>query len=222
MHPEVKHQLYGGDISDYYKKTEPKDVKQENKELADIYATIGKKKVVTEDAYAPPPPAIVQQAQDTKLTFDDILNFIREHEGYRPRVYQDTRGIPTIGIGFNLMRPDAKQILNQVGADYDSILSGGNDLTDSQIKEVFKITLSIAYKDAKKWIPAFDGLPRNIKLAVLDLSFNMGYTRLSKFIKTKQFIVAGNYQSAASELQKSKWATQVGRRANSLIKLFSS
>lgn len=222
MHPEVKHQLYGGDISDYYKKTEPKDAKQENKELADIYAAIGNKHVFTEDADAPSPPAIIQQAQDTKLTFDDILNFIREHEGYRPRVYQDTRGIPTIGIGFNLMRPDAKQILNQVGADYNSILSGGRNLTDNQIKEVFKITLTIAYKDAKKWIPAFDGLPKNIKLAILDLSFNMGYTRLSKFIKTKQYIVAGDYQSAANELRNSKWATQVGKRANSLIKLFSS
>ena len=222
MHPEVKHQLYGGDISDYYKKTESKDAKQENKELADIYAAMGNKHVFTEDVDAPSPPAIIQQAQDTKLTFDDILNFIREHEGYRPRVYQDTRGIPTIGIGFNLMRPDAKQILNQVGADYNSILSGGRNLTDNQIQEVFKITLTIAYKDAKKWIPAFDGLPKNIKLAILDLSFNMGYTRLSKFIKTKQYIVAGDYQSAANELQNSKWATQVGRRVNSLIKLFSS
>jgi GH24 family phage-related lysozyme (muramidase) len=222
MHPEIRHQLYGGDISDYYKKQEPKDVKQENKELADIYSSINRKKIVTEDAYTPPPPAIIQQAEDTKLTFDDILNFIREHEGYRPHVYQDTRGIPTIGIGFNLMRPDAKQILNQVGVDYNSIISGSSNLNDHQIKEIFKMTLSIAYKDAKKWIPSFDSLPKNIKLAILDLSFNMGYSRLSKFIKTKQFIISGDYQSAANELQNSKWATQVGRRVNSIVKLFSS
>jgi len=40
MHPEIKAQLYGGDISDYYKKQEIKDTKKENKELADIYDKI--------------------------------------------------------------------------------------------------------------------------------------------------------------------------------------
>lgn len=221
MHPELKHQLYGGDISDYYKKPEPKDVKQENKELADIYDSINRKKFfVKEDVDSAPPPAIIQKAEDTKLTFDDILNFIKDHEGYRPHVYKDSLGIPTIGIGLNLTRPDAKKIVQQVGANYQNILVGREDLTDEQIKEIFKITVSIAYKDAKQWIPQFDGLPKNIKLAVLDLSFNMGYTRLSKFIKTKENILAGNYQAAAKELKNSKWASQVGRRANSVVNLF--
>lgn len=220
MHPELKHQLYGGDISDYYKKPEPKDKKQENKELADIYDTISKKKFFVKEDVDQPPPAIIQKAEDTKLTFDDILAFIKDHEGYRPHVYKDSLGIPTIGIGFNLTRPDAKKIAQQVGANYQNILVGREDLSDEQIKEIFKITLGIAYKDAKQWIPNFDGLPKNIKLAILDLSFNMGYTRLSKFIKTREHILSGNYKEAAIELQKSKWATQVGKRAIGVVNLF--
>ena len=168
----------------------------------------------------PSPPAIIQQAEDTKLTFDEILQFIKEHEGYRPHVYKDSLGIPTIGIGFNLMRPDSKKIAQQANVNYEDILSGKYTLTDDQVKEIFKITLSIAYKDAKQWLPGFDNLPKNIKLAVLDLSFNMGYTRLSKFIKTKNFIINKNYKAAASELQNSKWATQVGKRVKSVVSLF--
>ena len=80
--------------------------------------------------------------------------------------------------------------------------------------------MTIAYKDAKQWIHNFDGLPKNIKLAILDLSFNMGYSRLSKFIKTKDFILSKDYSNAAKELQNSKWATQVGKRAKSVISLF--
>lgn len=221
MHPEVKHQLYGGEISDYYKRPDPKDVKQENKELADIYSSISKKNIFKEGVDLPPsPPAMIQKAQDVKLTFDDIFDFIKDHEGYRPHVYKDTLGIPTIGIGFNLTRPDAKKIAQQAGANYQNILLGKEDLSDEQVKEIFKITISIAYKDAKQWIPDFDGLPKNIKLAILDLSFNMGYSRLSKFIKTRNFILAKDYHNAAKELQSSKWATQVGRRAKSVVSLF--
>lgn len=171
---------------------------------------------------AEPPPAMIQRVVNTKLTFDDVYAFIKDHEGYRPYVYNDSRGIPTIGIGLNLLRSDAKKIAAQAGADYDAILSGKQALTDDQIKDIFRITLGIAYQDAKKWVPQFDNLPKNIKLGILDLSFNLGYTRLSKFVKTKEHITSGNYNSAADELQKSKWATQVGRRAQGIIKLFSA
>jgi GH24 family phage-related lysozyme (muramidase) len=81
---------------------------------------------------------MIQRAVDTKLTFDDVYAFIKDHEGYRPHVYNDSRGIPTIGIGLNLLRPDAKKIAAQAGADYDAILSGKQTLTDDQVKELFK------------------------------------------------------------------------------------
>jgi hypothetical protein len=47
MHPEIRAQLYGGDISDYYKKQEVKDTKQENKDLADIYDKIKKREITS-------------------------------------------------------------------------------------------------------------------------------------------------------------------------------
>lgn len=40
--PELKAQLYGGDISDYYKKTEP--CKNDNDKLIDLYNIIRKNK----------------------------------------------------------------------------------------------------------------------------------------------------------------------------------
>jgi GH24 family phage-related lysozyme (muramidase) len=170
----------------------------------------------------PPPPAIIQKAEDTHLTFDDILSFIKKHEGVRPHVYPDSLGIPTVGIGFNLQRPDAKAIFNKLNLNYDGVLSGKTDLTNDQVKALFTECLQIAYKDVKQYMPGFDSLPRNIKLGLLDMSFNLGYTRLSKFIKTKELIQRGNYKNAAVELRNSKWAGQVGNRARNIINLFSS
>lgn len=224
MHPEVKHQLYGGDISDYYKRPEQKDLKQDNKELADIYDAISKKKIyVKEGADLPPQsPAIIQHVDDSRLTFDDILSFVKKHEGYRTHVYRDSLGIPTIGIGFNLTRPDARKIVQSVGAEYDAVLAGIDGLSEEQIKQIFAITIKIAYEDAKKWMPNYDSLPKNIKLAILDLSFNMGYNRLSGFFKTKEYLLKKDYKAAANELMDSKWAKQVGNRAKSIFNLLSS
>lgn len=172
------------------------------------------------DAPPPPPPAIIQQVQDTKLSYDDILNLIKKHEGVRPRIYKDSLGIPTVGIGFNMLRPDAPAVLRSIGADYNKILSGETELTNKQMQDLFNICLKIAYADAKKYIPTFDNLPKNIKLGLLDMSFNLGYGRLHKFVKTRDHILKGDYKSAAAELQNSKWAKQVGSRSTSIISLF--
>jgi len=72
----------------------------------------------------PPPPAIIQQAMSSKITFDDVFTLLKQHEGYKKTVYRDTRGKPTIGVGFNLSRQDAPKIITSIGADYDKIIHG--------------------------------------------------------------------------------------------------
>ena len=109
----------------------------------------------------PVPPAMVQKAVDTRLTFEDIYNFIKEHEGYRPHVYTDTVGKPTVGIGVNLKRADAPSLLSAVGANYADVLSGRTNLTDQQIRDLFKMTIGIAYRDAKKYIPRSRSITSN-------------------------------------------------------------
>jgi len=49
---------------------------------------------------------------------------IAESEGNKPCMYKDTLGHPTIGIGFNLDRSDAREKITSVGADYDNVKSG--------------------------------------------------------------------------------------------------
>jgi hypothetical protein len=107
----------------------------------------------------PPPPGIIQQVKDTKITFDDVLALIKKHEGQKNSVYTDTVGKRTIGVGFNLERKDAPSIIKQIGADYNKVLSGEQSLTDNQIKELFQINIRTAYADAKKYLPQFEIAP---------------------------------------------------------------
>jgi GH24 family phage-related lysozyme (muramidase) len=220
MHAEIKQQLFGGEVSDYYKAVDPKSIKQDNAELADIYASVSNKRIIAEAPdLTPPPPAIVQKAVNNSLSYQEIYDIIKDHEGYRPQVYKDSVGKPTIGIGFNLTRSDARALIKQVGADYDQVLTGKQLLNDKQINTLFELSLRTAYKDAEKFIPDLFNQPRNVKLALIDLAFNLGYDRLSKFKNTKAHLIAGDYNKAANELMNSKWAGQVKRRAQNLAKL---
>ena len=54
---------------------------------------------------------------------------------------------------------------------------------------------------------------------VVDMSFNLGLTRFSQFTQTLKAISAGNYAAASSYMLDSKWARQVGPRAQRLAKM---
>ena len=47
----------------------------------------------------------------------DARSLISKHEGKRLCVYKDTKGHPTIGIGYNLDNPGAPQAIAAVGAN---------------------------------------------------------------------------------------------------------
>ena len=48
------------------------------------------------------------------FTYDEIKSLIQQHEGIHSAAYKDSRGIWTVGIGFNLERPDARAIFKQL------------------------------------------------------------------------------------------------------------
>ena len=56
--------------------------------------------------------------------------WIEHWEGRRATVYKDTKGIPTIGVGFNLMAAGAEQAILNLGVPYPSVVSGFLALTE--------------------------------------------------------------------------------------------
>ena len=95
------------------------------------------------------PAAAAEQAASDEATSCDARSLISRHEGKRQCVYKDTRGIPTIGIGYNLENPGARSAIAAVGADYESILSGKTCLTDSQVMQLFEPSYQSAVSGAQ-------------------------------------------------------------------------
>jgi len=129
------------------------------------------------------------------MDIDKLIAQLKVHEGVRSKVYLDTEGIETIGVGRNL---------RDRGLSDDEIeLMLANDIRDFQ-EEV---------ENAFPWWSDLDDVRQRV---VVDMAFNMGLGSLSKFVNTLAHIESGRYEEAGVEMLDSKWARQVGDRANVL------
>ena len=137
------------------------------------------------------------------------------NEGYRSRVYIDTEGHPTVGIGFNLDRSDARSRLSAVGANYDKIRAGSATLTDYQIRTLFNDDMANAVSCASSWLSQVWGqMSTDQKSAVADMAFNLGCSGVRKFKNMKSALLRGDYGGAAAEMRNSKWCRQVKSRCD--------
>lgn len=140
-------------------------------------------------------------------------SLIGAHEGCRLSAYLDTKGVPTIGIGFNLDDPNATAICLSVGASRAALLDGSAQLTQAQCDSI----LSCCLHDTAAWlaqaIPAFNGFSDRRKAALADMGFNLGETRFLEFRQMIACIRAGQWEDAASSALDSLWAKEVPARA---------
>jgi GH24 family phage-related lysozyme (muramidase) len=143
-------------------------------------------------------------------------------EGRFKSMYKDSVGVPTVGVGFNLIKDGAKKRIEALGLKYDDVLSGKQSLTDAQIDTLFADDQVIAENSAKKSITNWDSLSSERQKALTDMCFNLG--SLHDFPNFAKAVNAGDWAKAAKEAGRSsdgkspsKWVTQVGRRAKRII-----
>jgi GH24 family phage-related lysozyme (muramidase) len=146
---------------------------------------------------------------------------LAKHEGREKHVYLDTLNIPSIGIGFNLQRGGARQTLTSVGANYDQVLAGAEDLTDAQIDGLFDRDLDTAFAAAHRQVTNFDNLHHNARLVVIDMMF-MGEARFAEFKKMIAALQEFDYNAAADEIANSQWYVQVKNRGSEDVSLMQS
>lgn len=135
------------------------------------------------------------------MDIDRLKKRLERVEGKRNRVYKDTKGFLTVGIGHNL---DARGIS-------DNIVSALLTEDIQSFEEVLD--------DKLPWWRDLDDVRQEV---MLELVFNMGWgnglSGLSSFKNTLPAIRAGDYEKAARGLRNSKWARDVKDfRASTLI-----
>jgi lysozyme len=131
------------------------------------------------------------------MTVEDLIS---KHEGNVSTVYRDSMGIPTIGIGHNLLA-------SPLPTDWTTPLTG------DQIDQLFEQDLEAATRAVTLALPWFGQLDPVRSAVVIDMTFNMGIGTLLTFHHTLGFMQSGDWQHAVGGMLSSKWATQVGVRA---------
>jgi GH24 family phage-related lysozyme (muramidase) len=126
-------------------------------------------------------------------------------------------GVKTIGVGFNLERSDANERICSIGLNYNDVKSGLVSLTTEEVYLLLGKDIDTAILTANTLFKNFTTLSPVRQIILVDMSFNLGHTRLSKFVRFIDAINKGNWVRASSEMQNSLWAKQVGRRAVSNI-----
>jgi GH24 family phage-related lysozyme (muramidase) len=135
------------------------------------------------------------------------------HEGTRSKRYLDTKGIPTIGVGFNLQRSGAKEQIEALGLDYEKVKNGEQELTDEQIAKLLAGDIDSAIKSCEEVFPKFRELSEVRQRVMVDMMFNLGRAKFEKFEKMIAAVKRGEYDTAADEMKKSLWHDQVKTRA---------
>jgi len=116
-------------------------------------------------------------------------------EGVRQFPYKCSAGKTSIGVGRNL---------DDVG------------LSPYEINVLLENDLVKAENDAKILFPSFDKLSDVRKSVLINMAFNLGRSRLEGFKNFKAAVEAGKFHIAAEEMLSSRWAQQVGKRAERL------
>lgn len=148
----------------------------------------------------------------TNPDLESLKFCVERNEARRHRTYFDSEHIPTVGIGFNLKRRDARDRIEALGVDYDQLCNQQIELTDDQIDSLLFADLATAIKDAADLFPNFEQLVPARQIVLVDMAFNLGKSRFSGFRKMIAAVTAEDWDEAANQMIDSAWYRQVKSR----------
>jgi GH24 family phage-related lysozyme (muramidase) len=161
----------------------------------------------------------------TRAFGSSVERMLSKHEGAVKRRYLDGRGIPTIGVGFNLNRSDAKDVINRIltahpgnlvtadirsGKAFQELYNGRRELTEEQLLALLALNIPEARRHViNAGVTNFDDLPAPVQAALIDVAFQ----RPRFFTEHKSVITDinnGDYAAAADAIE--KWGAAIAAK----------
>ena len=138
----------------------------------------------------------------------NVFEQLKIDEGIKYEVYHDHLGLPTFGVG-HLVTP----------ADPENGEDVGFEVSEERVWEVFQTDLQTSILEccALYETGTFEAFPGEVQEILVNMMFNMGRTRLSKFKNFNGAIAEGDWKRAGVEGRDSLWHRQVTNRAERLM-----
>lgn len=133
-----------------------------------------------------------------------LLNSIKQHEGFVPYAYQDSRGYWTIGYG-------------------TLIDKRGGGITEEEGQYLLNNQLNAKLEELDTEIPWWRLLDDPRQNVIAEMAYQMGVEGLLGFQKMLMYLKAKQYENAAAEGLDSEWArTQSPARAKELMQIMAT
>lgn len=131
------------------------------------------------------------------------LELLRD-EGFIPDAYQDHLGYWTIGIGRLI---DGRK---------------GGGITREEAEYLLENDIGRTLLQLRSKIKFFNDLSDARQRALVNMAFNLGVAGLLKFRRMLAALEAGHYKRASEEALNSRWARQVGARAQRIANMIEN
>lgn len=138
---------------------------------------------------------------------ESVYEQLKIDEGVVYEIYEDHLGYPTFGVGHLVLESDPEH-----GQPV------GTPVSEERVRECFEKDLDTAISECVVlYGEAWETFPSEVQEVLVNMLFNLGRPRLTKFKNFNSKLLEGDYAGAAPEGLDSLWARQVGARANRLM-----
>ena len=128
---------------------------------------------------------------------EPLIEQLKEDEGFSAKPYKDTEGYLTIGYG--------------------TLIENGLTRFESQLLLLFRARVSMMELQQAK--PIVSELSDNRLFALSNMAYNLGVPKLLGFKKMWAAVEVDDFVSAKKHALDSRWAKQVGKRADRVTDL---
>ena len=128
---------------------------------------------------------------------DQTLERLKVEEGFRSRLYKDSRGVVTIGYGTNV----------------------GEGITRSEGEYLLRERLTATHDSLTKQLPWLSAAPDGQQSAILDMGYQLGPHGLLGFHVMLSALEAGECEAAKAAALDSAWARETPARAERVTEI---
>ena len=134
----------------------------------------------------------------------NLAEKIMKSEGFRHKIYIDTRGFPTIGYGHLITKKDN--------------FIEGVSYPEKELREIFYKDLEKAKKGAQELIGHIQNIDPVAEEIIIEMVYQLGKSGVKNFIKMLLALEELNYHEAHIQMLNSKWHSQTKSRCENLAK----
>ena len=141
------------------------------------------------------------------MNYDKLLESVKKHEGYRNKVYLDTLGKRTVGVGQLCV---------------EDFWEDDKEYEEYFLMDILKKDLQQAIRQANSMCEGLK-ISEDAKIIIIEMIFQLGGTGVSKFRKMWQALQQDppDYAEASAQMLDSRWAKQTPNRAKEMARLMS-